>query len=120
MLQYEWGAMQASDAYTFHLSKALDNNELLAEVGAKTHIIQNHCFVPQEIVQIIEKTHKGSDILLQNGMANLFFIYNDREEKPYLFNVVYDNEVENWVAYIYRLRNLYRSWNKGNRLFLKE
>lgn len=89
-----------------------DNQEVIQLLGGEKQIKAQHLFTPQQI------RHLASiDVSLQkNGFSNLFFVLG-KEGTVYIVGVVWDKTIEKFAPYVYRTRNLYRSWSKGNRLF---
>ena len=100
------------------LEEHMNNQELINYCGGEQAIRESHLFTPQQIRYLAEKTlNESSNHLLQNGFSNLFFVWNDDEQKIYIVGSVFDKKISKFVPYIYRIRNLYRSWSKGNRIF---
>lgn len=98
---------------SYELTVPLNNDELVVSIGGMEEIKKHHIFTFTQITSLVE----DGTLLQRNGFQNLFFVQN--KDQLYLLGVVFDKAIDKWVPYIYRLRNLYRSWSKGNRLFLR-
>ena len=109
----------ATEVSAFELKEPLNNQELIDAIGGLELIFSDHLFSPTQIVDLVARSAAGEDILQKNGFQNLFFVFNTETEQAYLVGVVYDESISKWVPYIYRLRNQYRAWSRGNRLFLR-
>lgn len=97
------------------LSEHKDNQELIHSFGGEESIIEMCTLQPQQIRYLAE-----NEKLQTNGFSNLFFVYSDKEKKLFIVGVVWDKTIQKFVPYIYRTRNLYRAWTKGNRVFVKK
>lgn len=100
--------------YSYQIMKPLNNKELVESIGGLEKIRSIHLFSPTQIKYLVTQ----NVYLQKNGYQNLFFVSNPKTNETYLLGVVYDKSVKRFVPYIYRLRNLYRAWSTGNRLFL--
>lgn len=103
----------------YTLLEPLNNRELIDQIGDEGGILEKDIVSPPQIRHLVERQQKGEKILLANGYSNLFFVANPERKELYLLGVVYDDTVQRWVPYIYRLRNLYRAWSRGNQIFLR-
>jgi hypothetical protein len=92
-----------------------NNNELTELLGGSEEISRSDTFTPQQIRYLAERSMHGGP-LLRNGFSNLFFVHSVQREL-YIVGVVRHAERRKFVPYIYRTRNLYRSWSKGNQVF---
>lgn len=111
-LPTSYPATEASTVTMYELTEHLNNEELIEELGGLEALSDNHFFCPQEIQSLLEK-----DCFQKNGMQNLFF--TKHHDTLYIVGVMWEQSLESFVPYIYRTRNLYRSWSKGNRVFVK-
>lgn len=106
----------ASKAFRSQVLDAHQNNNELAELlGGSEEISRSDTFTPQQIRYLAEHSVHGGP-LLRNGFSNLFFVHSVQKEL-YIVGVVWNAERRKFVPYIYRTRNLYRSWSKGNQVF---
>ena len=108
-----------TEVVIYQLLEPLNNREVIDQISNETSILEKDIFSPMQIRHLVERQQKGEKILLNNGFSNLFFVTNPERKELYLLGVVYDDMVQKWVPYIYRLRNLYRAWSRGNQIFLR-
>lgn len=112
-LHDDWEETNAIEVDQIELDAHKDNSELINGFGGEK-LIQDKVLP----IQIIK--HLVTDGMLQtNGLSNLFFVYSKKENKVFIVGVVWDKTIDRFVPYIYRTRNLYRAWTKGNRVFIK-
>ncbi len=111
---------EAVDMVSYQLLEPLDNSELVEAVGGMDTVAERCCVTPAHIRALVAECGSDEAILQRNGYQNLFFVTDPDTQTVYLLGVVYDPSVTAWVPYIYRLRNLYRAWSRGNRLFIPE
>jgi hypothetical protein len=97
------------------LVQALDNKELVEFCGGELKLSSNTVTLSQ-IRSLVERQLTGEAILLTDGYSNLFFVQG--KDGIYIVGVVIDKTTDKYVPYIYRRKNLYRAWNKGNRVFV--
>lgn len=113
-LQQDWKETEEIKIETIELEKHQNNEELINCLGG-SHEILNKTLQPQHIKYLAENDH-----LQTNGLSNLFFVYSEKLKKLFIVGVVWDKPIERFVPYIYRTRNLYRAWTKGNKVFIKK
>ena len=114
-LQCEWDDTDGADVESTELAEHKDNQELINGFGSEETIMKKHTLQPQQIRYLAE-----NEKLQTNGLSNLFFVYSDKENKLFIVGVVWDKTIQKFVPYIYRTRNLYRAWTKGNKIFVKK
>lgn len=100
------------------LKEHRDNLELIEFLGGFDLVRKIHIFTPQQIRFLAEQPADQSP-LQRNGFSNLFFVSSLKDQNLYIVGVVWDESVGKFVPYVYRVRNLYRSWSKGNQVFCK-
>lgn len=113
-LQQEWNEAEEVNIISNELNEHKDNKELIDSHGGEK-LISRKTLQPQQIKYLVE-----NELLQKNGLSNLFFVYSVKEEKVFIVGVVWDKTIKRFVPYIYRTRNLYRAWTKGNLVFTKE
>lgn len=111
-LPQKWNATEEVEVEAHKLKEHKDNKELIEYFGDEQAIL-NKTLSPQQIKFLGE-----NDALQTNGLSNLFFVYSQREDRLFIVGVVWDETIERFVPYIYRPRNLYRAWTKGNQVFI--
>ena len=114
-LQDEWLATGKTNVESIELNEHKDNQELINSFGGEESVVEKHILQPQQIRFLAE-----NEKLQINGLSNLFFVYSDKEKKLFIVGVVWDKTIQKFVPYIYRTRNLYRAWTKGNNVFVKK
>ncbi len=114
-LQQEQNDTAEVDVEENYLEIHKDNQELIESFGGEKKIITNHTLSPQQIKFLVE-----NQVLQANGLSNLFFVYSKKESKLFIIGVVFDKSISKYVPYIYRTRNVYRAWTKGNKIFVKK
>ncbi len=111
-LEADVGDTDKKTIYSYILLEPLDNQQLLDFVG-------NPNINTVSITLIRHLVLSDDSTLLKNGFSNLFLV-NGKNSEIYIVGIVFDNSVNAFVPYIYRTRNLYRAWNKGNRLHITQ
>lgn len=119
-LPEKFPATKATSFSVYKLDQHLNNQEVIDYLGGEEKIIKDYIFSPQQIKYLVELTQESdSGPMIKDGFSNLFFVFNSEENKLYFIGVVWDISISKFVPYIYRPRNLYRSWSKGNQLFIR-
>ena len=118
-LPNKFSELSEAKVFRYKLLEPVNNRELIEQIGDESSILDKNVFSPAQIRHLVERQKNGENILLANGYSNLFFVTNPERKELYLMGVVYDETVQRWVPYIYRLRNLYRAWSRGNQVFLR-
>lgn len=113
-LQQDWDKTSTIEIIPTTLKQHRDNRELIDDLGGEKEILK-HTIQPQQIRYLAE-----NNALQKNGLSNLFFVYSDKENNIFIVGVVWDKSINKFVPYIYRTRNLYRAWTRGNQIFLKK
>jgi hypothetical protein len=113
-LPEDWEETKNLEVGSFQLAEHKDNRELIDDFGGQKMIL-NITLQPQHIKYLA--THSA---LQTNGLSNLFFVNSEKENLVFIVGVVWDMSISKFVPYIYRTRNLYRAWTKGNKVFVRK
>ena len=92
--------------------------EFIDVLGGLEKVTHSYLFTPQQIRYLAKKSIVDGS-LLKNGFSNLFFLLSAQDKKVYIVGVVWNEDNLKFVPYVYRTENLYRSWSKGNQVFIR-
>lgn len=106
---------ESTAAAAYDLQQHLNNKELIEEFGGEERILEESTLTLGQVHYLL-RNHQNS--LLTNGFANLFFV--NAEGQLHILNAKYEADEGKFIPYVYRIHNLYRSWSKSNKIFVRE
>ena len=106
-----------SEIKAFELAEHMNNHELQEALTSEVPNGLNY-FTMEQIHYLANQSLSSETLLQKNGFSNLFFVKSTKDSNTYIVGMVWDATDSKFVPYIYRLHNLYRSWSKGNRVFV--